>query len=785
MNQVPYEYTNIPIPGGGYVTGFEFHTGQKNILYIRTDIGGVYRFDFENNEWIALNEGATMLEPDELFPCAVATDSRYSDVLYTVSGTYQPEGELPVIKGKLGISKDGGRSFQYKEMPCFAHGNLSGRGTGKRLVVDEAAEHTLYYASQRDGLFRTTNSGDTWERLEVCGEYHMTFVWCASDGNTLIVGTAGVDTGKDTRGHSLYVSYDSGAHFEPLMMPENPKVGEQSAWNGYVAHRYEYDGRYFYCTMNITGPHKWVVDMGYSCDCGHVFAGRIVRYRFGDNGRITGFDDITPLLQANDDGICEVGKQEIFNYGFGGISSCNARKGLLVASTFCRQGYRDMIYMSKDYGNTWEVILYDLSIGNMSFSTPYMKPEYNGGRSLIHWLSDIIINPFEPEEVWFNTGTGVFRGYNITKDERYFMDENRGLNQTVHINVYSPVDGPVRVLDMVGDLGGFAFDRIDEPCENTFADAKGRRYITCMNADYSDVMPNEVIVTARGNWGGTTKGGLIWSHDYGRTFERIPFTYGISEYLDERFRRIESPNTNAGWVAISADTRSIVYCVAENCDLFMKGIITSNDSGQTFFKTKITDLLGRDVSESGLHMKVFSDRRNAGIFYGFGDDFTLYVSMDAGMHFNQIEMPVTLPGLCTGLIDCANRTEIRGENGKSGVFYAALHDYGLWKLWIDAAAKKVTLKRIGSDKDAFYCVGLGLISEDSNYMKDNKAIYVCASLDGEYGFYRSFDDGNAFERISNDEQNFGLIQSIDGDSRVYGRFVIATGSFGLKIGKPC
>ena len=90
------------------------------------------------------------------------------------------------------------------------------------------------------------------------------------------------------------------------------------------------------------------------------------------------------------------------------------------------------------------------------------------------------------------------------------------------------------------------------------------------------------------------------------------------------------------------------------------------------------------------HMKVFSDRRNAGIFYGFGDDFTLYVSMDAGMHFNQIEMPMTLPGLRTGLIDCANRTEIRGENGKSGVFYAALHDYGLWKLWIDAAAKKVT-----------------------------------------------------------------------------------------------
>ena len=25
VNQIPYEYSNLPIPGGGYVTGFLFH----------------------------------------------------------------------------------------------------------------------------------------------------------------------------------------------------------------------------------------------------------------------------------------------------------------------------------------------------------------------------------------------------------------------------------------------------------------------------------------------------------------------------------------------------------------------------------------------------------------------------------------------------------------------------------------------------------------------------------------------------------------------------------------
>ena len=45
MKETAYSYKNLPIPGGGYVTGFLFHPEKENILYIRTDIGGCYRFD--------------------------------------------------------------------------------------------------------------------------------------------------------------------------------------------------------------------------------------------------------------------------------------------------------------------------------------------------------------------------------------------------------------------------------------------------------------------------------------------------------------------------------------------------------------------------------------------------------------------------------------------------------------------------------------------------------------------------------------------------------------------
>ena len=62
MKEKKYRYGNLPIPGGGYVTGFLFHPKKEKVLYLRTDIGGSYRFDYDSQTWYSLSEKVNMFD---------------------------------------------------------------------------------------------------------------------------------------------------------------------------------------------------------------------------------------------------------------------------------------------------------------------------------------------------------------------------------------------------------------------------------------------------------------------------------------------------------------------------------------------------------------------------------------------------------------------------------------------------------------------------------------------------------------------------------------------------
>lgn len=776
MNHIPYQYRNLPIPGGGYVTGFLFHPKKEGILYARTDIGGAYRYDYQEKKWRSLISHVTMEDLSETYPIALALDPEKPNFLYIACGVNREQS------GVLAVSEDYGESFRYERIPVLIHGNLNGRGTGERLIVDNTDSDTLYFASQQEGLWRSGDCGQSWSKLESLPENYLTFA--GQTGKALLIGTAGVSTRKSEhmRGHSLYVSYDGGKTFRPLEEPQSHEV-EGCRLNGLVAQRFCTDEKYLYVTFASTGRRSYVLENGYSCDSGDTVDGHIVRYAMNADSTVGAMEDITPGSYSKVRGIGQdkIVHGQVLDYGFSGISAAPLKPGMLVASTIVKDD-GDSVFLSMDSGTSWKQILYDLEEGEIRFRTPYMRPECNAGHSILHWLSDMKINPFCADEAWFNTGTGVFRADRLTSEHPIFTDWCDGLEETVHLNVYSLPKGPTKVIDILGDLGGFAFEELDRSCSNSFADGENNRYITCINADFSDERPEQIIVTARGNWKGKTKGGLILSKDYGRTFERLPMPFGLSAEIDEALHLIECPNVNAGWVAMSPDCQNIVWSVADRIYLPVSRMVVSQNGGKSFVCSEVYDQNGERMTRGNI--KVYSDRMNSSLFYGFGEHSDFYISKDGGRTFREHLLAADFPEADFGMIDCANKTEIRGEAGKSGVFYMALGEGGLWKLGFDVRSDRVTVKRLSKSGDSVFRVGLGIGSCGKAYDGDGKAIYCNACLDGVYGFYRSLDDGNTFDRINTDRQMYGEINSIDGDCREFGRFYVATGSNGVLYGEP-
>ncbi len=922
MKQIAYEYKNCPIPGGGFVTGLLFEQAQER-MYARTDIGGLYRRDFGRRCWIPLNDDVTSEELAPTYPLSIAVDATHPGYLYAVCGTRRGE------HGYLMVSYDAGENFVLKPLPCQVHGNMPGRSTGERLCCEDGV---LYFASQSAGLWRSQDEGENWRQLFVkdCSEpagnpaqgragqenvgnavpeqtkqeraknlpapeQNLTFLWKKDD--MLIVGCNGAANrvSENMRGEVLYISYDAGEHFKKLPVPRS--AGGFDGIAGFVPQHCCQDGIFLYVTfMETEGRHCAGFD-SYSFDTGSCRDGRVWRYRIFEEPPLPesdGWKNAVPEILAEDvtpvderlltDGFSEEAKKvlggllppkeqadtrtRLLSGGISGIDYC---KGLLLCSTGSVKG-ADAVFASMDAGEHWLPVLCGLAVGRFSpGEVSYMKPEYNGGGSILHWLSDIKINPHHPDEAYVTTGTGIFRCEGLDAVRRWLSAEKKGmacgrfpegepgapwadrllaccpdcegLEETVHLNVYSLPAGSVRVVDIVGDLGGFSFSDPYRQCENSFADEKGDRYITCLNADFPEQYPNMLVTGARGNWSGRTKGGALLSYDQGRHFMHLPYPEGISQKLDALVEGIKRPNTDAGYVAVTADGRRVLWAVAgrggfaSDCVVYMD-IVPRADIGENgqepdglglpgkeqekraavgakgrkWYASRFFEREGKPLAQP-VFVHPYADRVSPKRMYAFADGGRIFLSSDCGECFYETKAPENFPKTLFShwSVNCQVTVDYTDE----GVLYLAVQESGLYRLrLLDKAGqfgRENLTERFGQQANAephwemecltlpgdyARCVGLGCgrqiygrSQRDGENMEhaiacDEKTIYMVGRMDGTYGFYRSFDNAATWERINDEGQMFGEIRAICGDRREAGVFYLASGSRGLLCGRP-
>ena len=423
-----YDWKNVAIGGGGFVSALITSKTEQNLVYARTDVGGAYRWDASSSSWVSLLDWVSDDEVGYLGVESLAIDPQLPNRVYMLVGiSYFNGGKTAILR-----SEDYGNTFTVVEVTnqFKAHGNGMGRQTGEKLVVDPNNSNILYCGTRWNGLFKSTDAGATWSRLSSLNvtttpnENGISFV--VLDGSSVSGGTTqrimvGVSRSGST---NLYRSDDGGQSFSAV----------SGAITTYMPHRAALasDGDLYITYGNGAGPH------GHWSEPEPMDNGQIWKYNISSGV----WTNITPSS---------------FTRAFGGICVDPNNPDRVVASTINtylpqNSAWGDRIFLSTNGGSSWVDVI------DRGFSMDSNSITWIEGHS-IHWAGSIEFDPFNTEKVWVTSGNGIFVNDNISTSDIWRF-EVKGLEETVPLGLESIPNGPV--ISVIGDYDGFRHTDLDE-----------------------------------------------------------------------------------------------------------------------------------------------------------------------------------------------------------------------------------------------------------------------------------------------------------------------------------
>lgn len=611
--EAAYQWRNVAIGGGGFVTGLLFHPHLEGLQYARTDIGGAYRWEPAQQRWQPLLDWMDASDHGRFGVDSMAVDPSDPQRLYLAAGTYLH------ARGSNGVilrSHDQGRSFQRTELPFKFGGNELGRANGERLAVDPNDGDVLLFGTRANGIWRSADGGVTWSELASfpsiaksaaataqgwngAQAIGVVFVNFEPDSGRRGSGSRTVYAGVSTQQPSLYRSDDAGASWQAL--PGQPAGLRPN-----------------HMVRDALG--RWLISYGDQPGPNTMNNGAVWRF----DPRDATWTDITPVAQSSDlqgDG-----------FGWGAVAVDPQDPQRIVASTFNRFAPHDDIYRSVDGGRSWTA----LSVRS-DFDHSY-APWTAEARP--HWLGVLAIDPHDPGHLQFVTGYGLWD----TRDLRRFDAGGRlgwrfplaGFEETVPLALLSPPQG-AHLVSGLGDIDGFVHDDLDTPPQR-FA---GVRFSNTESLAYAGQAPQRMVRS--GFFHDRPEGAVraAWSDDGGHHW-----TAFASEPAD---------GEGAGQITLAADGRRVIWHTRKG------GHWLSADLG------------GRWQAVKGLPKTavVAADKIEPALYYGFdAGSGALYVSGDGGVEFQQTQGDA-------GAVGEWYRAEIHPDPWRSGQVWVAAGWRGL------------------------------------------------------------------------------------------------------------
>ena len=152
-----YTWHSVTVGGGGFSPAVIFSRAEAGLAYLRTDIGGVYRWDQTGKTWIPLQDG--LAEGNYFGIESIALDPHDPEVVYAAAGMYH------AFPAAMLRSTNRGTTWSIHPVAFRMGGNENGRGVGERLSLDPDDPDILYFGSRFDGLQRSKDRGANWEKV--------------------------------------------------------------------------------------------------------------------------------------------------------------------------------------------------------------------------------------------------------------------------------------------------------------------------------------------------------------------------------------------------------------------------------------------------------------------------------------------------------------------------------------------------------------------------------------------------------------------------------------------
>jgi photosystem II stability/assembly factor-like uncharacterized protein len=685
-------------------------------------MGGCYRWDDAAQRWIPLQDaiGVSTYHGIE----SIAPDPRDANTVYAACGMYRGE-DAAMLR-----SRDRGVTWEVFPVPFRMGGNEGGRGLGERLAIDPGDPRVLYFGSRHDGLQRSTDSSQTWRRVESfpvkglgkpsweqpthAGLSFVVFDRTSTPGDgqksrTIFVGVA------DPAQHHLYRSDDAGESWKPIAGEPNPKLIPAQA-------QITDDGATLFITyVNHIGPND-------------ITDGAVWKLDTKSNA----WTDITPDKRADRP-----------RGGYLGLSIDRQRPGTLAVATIDQWSTGDTVWRSTDGGATW-ADLRGRSRRDVS-ATPFLlwgQPEPRLG----WWMSALAIDPFDSDHCAYATGATIYA-------TRTFSDLSKpdapptlwkpwvdGIEQTAIVTLLSPPQG-AHLISGFGDIGGFVHDDLDvSPPQGM---CKNPLLTTTTSLDCADGEPGVIVRGGQPNEGQAPLG---YSQDGGRSWQPMQVPQGPGNAGNSR--RGATPA-----IVVSADGKTFM--------LMTRPPLFTRDRGQTWTAVKGLPTACRPVP----------DRVDTSAFYAL--DFAtaqLYASADGGATFTRVES--------TGLPrDTAKDAPtwheapwpLHATRGKRGDLWFV----GRSGLFHSRDSGKSFERKPDALKVEFLSFG------KSPAGSDYPGLFATGTMNGLKAVWRSDDAATSWVRVNDDQHQYGTrFRCLAGDPRVFGRVYVGTDGRGILVGEP-